>query len=60
MLKSVIALSQALGIECITEGVETLEQIILLKKNNCFLAQGFYFDKPLPMEEFEKRLMMAE
>ncbi len=60
MLKSVIALSQALGIECITEGVETLDQIILLKKNNCFLAQGFYFDKPLPVEEFEKRLMMAE
>lgn len=56
MLKSVIAMSQALGLECITEGVETLEQIILLKKNNCFLAQGFYFDKPLTVDEFEKRL----
>lgn len=57
MLKSVIMLSQALGLECITEGVETLEQIMLLKKSNCFLAQGYYFDKPLPVEEFEKRLI---
>ena len=28
----------------------------MLKENNCFLAQGYFFDKPLPIEEFEKRL----
>lgn len=56
MLKHIIALAQDIGLECIVEGVESAEQVRLLKENNCFLAQGFYFDKPMPVEEFEKRL----
>ncbi|MGN0656342.1 MAG: EAL domain-containing protein, partial [Ruminiclostridium sp.] len=56
MLKYVIAMAQNLGLECIVEGVETEEQIELLKNNNCCLAQGFYFDRPLPPEVFEERL----
>ena len=38
------------------EGVETVDQIILLKENGCFFVQGYYFDRPLPMAEFEMRL----
>jgi EAL domain-containing protein (putative c-di-GMP-specific phosphodiesterase class I) len=45
-----------LGLECISEGVETAEQVELLTNNNCNLAQGFFFDRPLPIDEFEKRL----
>ncbi len=56
MLKHIIALAQDIGLECIVEGVESAEHVRLLKENNCFLAQGFYFDKPMPMEKFEKRL----
>lgn len=56
MLKHVINMAQDLGLQCIVEGVETEEHIQLLKRNNCYLAQGFYFDKPLPVEIFEKRL----
>ena len=55
MFKYVVAMAQAMGLECIAEGVETKEQVQLLADNNCNLAQGFYFDKPLPVEEFEKR-----
>ena len=58
MLKSVIAMTQALGLKCISEGVETVEQIIILKKFGCYSAQGYYFDKPLPVEDFEKRLFV--
>ncbi len=57
MLKYVIAMAQSMGLECIVEGVETLEQVRMLKDNNCYLAQGFYFDRPLPKEEFERRIM---
>ena len=57
MFKHLVAMAQDLGLECIVEGVETLEQVQLLKKNNCFLAQGFYFDRPLPAGNFEKRLV---
>ena len=56
MLKYIIAMAQSLGLECIVEGVETAEHVQILKDNACFLAQGFYFDKPLPKEEFEKRI----
>lgn len=56
MLKHIISLAQDLGLECIVEGVETVEQVKLLKESNCFMAQGFYFDKPLPKSNFEERL----
>ena len=56
MLKYVIAMAQSLGLECIVEGVETEEHVEMLKENCCYLAQGFYFDKPLPKDVFEKKL----
>lgn len=56
MLKYVIAMAQSLGLECLVEGVETTEQVSILKENDCYQAQGFCFDKPLPVEEFEERL----
>ena len=56
MFKYIVAMAREMGLECIAEGVETKEQVRLLADNNCNLAQGFYFDKPLPVEEFETRL----
>ena len=56
MFKYVVAMAREMGLECIAEGVETKEQVQLLADNQCNLAQGFYFDKPLPVEEFETRL----
>ena len=56
MFKYIVAMAREMGLECIAEGVETKEQVQLLADSNCNLAQGFYFDKPLPVEEFEKRL----
>ena len=56
MFNHIVAMAQEMGLECISEGVETKEQVQLLADNNCNLAQGFYFDKPLPVEEFETRL----
>lgn len=56
MLKHIIAMSQEMGITSIVEGVETIEHVKMLKENNCFLAQGFCFDKPLPKNIFENRL----
>jgi len=56
MFRHVVAMAQAMGLECVAEGVETVRQLELLKENECRIAQGFYFDKPLPVEEFEKKL----
>ena len=57
MMKHVISMATELGMRCIAEGVETPDQIRMLKEMGCFRAQGYYFDKPLPREEFEKRLV---
>lgn len=59
MLRHIITMSQDLGLECIVEGVETAEQVKLLKDCKCYLAQGFYFDRPLPVKDFEQKLESA-
>ena len=52
----VVALARDLGLECITEGVETSKQVEILRNCRCFFAQGFVFDKPMPVADFEKKL----
>ena len=56
MYRHVVALALDLGLECITEGVETPKQVALLRKHHCRVAQGFFFDRPLPLEQFEALL----
>ena len=58
MFKHVVSMAKEMGLECIVEGVETPAQLEVLRDNNCELAQGYLFDKPMPVEEFEKRLDM--
>ena len=38
------------------EGVETGRQAEILKKTDCSIVQGYYYDRPLPVEIFEERL----
>ena len=42
-----------LGSKWWQRGVETREYVDFLKEQNCDLVQGFYFGKPMPVEEFE-------
>ena len=57
MFRHLISLAHDMGLECVVEGVETEEQLRVLRKNNCMIAQGFLFDHPLTVEEFEDRLV---
>ncbi|MBR1824593.1 MAG: EAL domain-containing protein [Ruminococcus sp.] len=56
MFKHVVAMAGNMGLECIAEGVETQNQLDILRENRCALAQGFLFDPPLPVEKFEARM----
>jgi diguanylate cyclase (GGDEF)-like protein/PAS domain S-box-containing protein len=47
MVKSILALSQGLGLSNIAEGVETIEQRDLLRGLGCPEMQGYYFSRPL-------------
>ena len=56
LFKHVVAMGKELGLECLAEGVETESQLQLLKEAGCDIVQGFLFFRPLPVEEFEKKL----
>jgi EAL domain-containing protein (putative c-di-GMP-specific phosphodiesterase class I) len=47
-----IDIARLLEVPVIAEGVETKEQMEMLKKLGCDIIQGYYFSKPLPPEEF--------
>ncbi len=53
ILASVIRMSKWLKIPVICEGVETGEQVKFLRSVGCEYAQGFYFSKPIPVEDYE-------
>lgn len=50
-----IKMTTAIGLDMVAEGVETKEQADFLKVCGCNTAQGFYYAKPMPVEEFEKK-----
>ena len=57
MLEVVFDIAEALGVPTIAEGVETAEQLFTLKAMGCDIAQGYYFSRPVPAEEFETFLL---
>ena len=57
MFRHLVSLAHDMGLECVVEGVETEEQLRILRKNDCRIAQGFLFDHPLSVNEFEDRLI---
>ena len=56
VVQQVIILAHGLGMNVIAEGVETAEQVELLREMECDDIQGFYYSRPLPREEFIKKL----
>ena len=55
ILNAVIAMAKWLGMRVITEGVETKEQVEHLRSLGCDMFQGYFFAKPMPVEEFEAK-----
>ena len=54
IIKTVILMAHLLKLQVVAEGVETKEQAAFLLQQNCVDAQGYYFSKPVPVNEFEK------
>jgi EAL domain-containing protein (putative c-di-GMP-specific phosphodiesterase class I) len=51
-LRSVTALVESSQVLVIAEGVETEQQVAILRAANIQAAQGFYFSRPIPVEAF--------
>lgn len=59
IIESVIQMAHKLGFRVIAEGVETKEQCEMLLRLGCHYGQGYYFSKPIPAEEFEKKYYLT-
>jgi diguanylate cyclase (GGDEF)-like protein/PAS domain S-box-containing protein len=53
IVAAIISMAKSLGFQTIAEGVETIGQLDYLHEQGCDEIQGYYFSKPLPIEEFE-------
>ena len=53
IVKAIISMSEAMGLNVIAEGVETVEQRNFLDDHGCHVFQGYLFGRPVPLQEFE-------
>lgn len=53
LVQAITAMSHALGLRVVAEGVENECQIALLKQMGCNYGQGYYFSKPIPASDFD-------
>ncbi len=60
LVELVLDIAKSLQVPVIAEGVETEEQLKLLKARGCDIIQGYYFSKPVPPEEFTKFFVPEE
>jgi EAL domain-containing protein (putative c-di-GMP-specific phosphodiesterase class I) len=52
IVTAVLAMARSLNLRVVAEGVETAEELAFLRAHRCDEAQGYYFSRPLPPDEF--------
>lgn len=55
VVSNIIGMANALEMKTVAEGVESEEQIKMLRRVGCDFIQGYVYAKPMPVDEFEKR-----
>ncbi|MEW6693311.1 MAG: EAL domain-containing protein [Pseudomonadota bacterium] len=57
IIRAILAMAQSLGLNVVAEGIETGEQLALLREAGCPEGQGYYFSKPQPAQEITALLL---
>jgi EAL domain-containing protein (putative c-di-GMP-specific phosphodiesterase class I) len=60
IVSAIIDMANNLGLHTIAEGVETAEQLNILRKEGCNEIQGYYFSKPLPADQFRTLIEQSD
>jgi diguanylate cyclase (GGDEF)-like protein/PAS domain S-box-containing protein len=60
IVRSIIFLAHQLNLEVVAEGVETLEQAILLYQHDCDLFQGYFYARPAPISDLNSKFLPLE
>lgn len=53
VVRSAVALARKLHMRTVSEGVENMAQVEILRKDHCDMVQGYVFSRPMPVDEFE-------
>jgi len=56
LVRAILAMTQSLGIKAVAEGIETHEQVQMLRDLNCSLGQGYYLSRPMDQEKADSFL----
>ncbi len=56
LIQAIVAMATGLGMEVVAEGVETREQLAVIRQHDCGMVQGYYWGKPLPKTEYRAYL----
>ncbi|NEQ35760.1 MAG: EAL domain-containing protein [Okeania sp. SIO3I5] len=57
IVNTIVALAQELGLSIVAEGIETQQQLLWLQNLKCDFGQGYFFSKPLPADEIERKYL---
>lgn len=56
VIQAILTIAKSVGIQVVAEGIETIEQCVALNEQGCNYGQGFWYAKPLPLDELKKIL----
>lgn len=57
IIRHIISMAKELGVSCVAEGAEEQNQILALQELGCEIVQGYYYSRPIPVEEFEEKYL---
>lgn len=60
ILKKMVELLEAIDFQVVCEGVETKDELDIAMECGCNTIQGYYYGKPMPIEEFEQRFLIPQ
>lgn len=60
IVRAIIAMAHSLELVVVAEGVETAQQLAVLRSLGCDIGQGYYYSKPLPAEVFAARMLAQQ
>jgi len=58
IVQAILAMGHTLDLKVLAEGVEDASQIIVLKNIGCDVVQGYYYNRPMPVKEFDKKWIL--
>lgn len=59
IMRGIVRLSDELEAQVVCEGVETEKDVNLMKEIGAYVAQGYYYSRPVPQDEFEEKLTLG-